>query len=44
MGISKHYDEAIRDFSIYGSPDGLRWVAFEKNADYIAFLVKRSRF
>ena len=41
MGISKHYDEAIKDFYIYGSPDGLRWVAFEKNIDYIAFLMKR---
>ena len=42
IGISKHYDDAIKDFDIYGLRDG-EWVKFEKNVDYTAFLAKRNR-
>ena len=42
IGISKHYDDAIKDFDIYGLRDG-EWVNFEKNVDYTAFLAKRNR-
>ena len=42
IGISKHYDDAVKDFDIYGLRDG-EWVKFEKNVDYKAFLVKRIR-
>ena len=40
IGISKHYDDAIKDFDIYGLRDE-EWVKFEKNVDYSAFLAKR---
>ena len=40
IGISKYYDDAVKEFDIYGLRDGM-WVNFKKNVDYAAFLVKR---
>jgi len=40
MGISKYLDEVLNDFEIYGEvKDG--WVQYEKDVDYLSFLVKR---
>ena len=40
IGISRHYDDAIKDFDIFGLRNG-EWVNFDKNVDYEAFLAKR---
>jgi len=39
MGISKYYDEAAKDFEIFGERDK-QWEQFEKDTEYEAFLVK----
>lgn len=40
MGISKYLDEVMEDFDVYGEFDG-DWYPFEREVDYISFLVKR---
>ncbi len=40
MGINKHYEKVIKDFEIYGLIDD-QWVAFDKGADFEAFVVRR---
>jgi hypothetical protein len=40
MGISKYLDEVMKDFEIYGEIDNA-WEPYEKDYDYLSFLVKR---
>lgn len=40
MGISLYFDELSQDFDIYGYLNE-KWVGFERNTDYEAFIVKR---
>jgi hypothetical protein len=40
IGISRYLDEVMEDFEIYGEFDG-DWQPFERDVDYISFLVKR---
>lgn len=40
IGISHYFDELRKDFIIYGYLND-KWVDFEKNKDYEAFIIKR---
>ena len=40
MGITKYYSAIIKDFEVYGLYNH-RWVIFQKEIEYDAFLVKR---
>ena len=40
MGIGKYYDKIINDFEVFGLKDD-RWVEFDKQIDFDAFIVKR---
>ncbi len=40
MGITKHFDRAIRDFEIFGFAGGV-WAKFEINVNYTCFLIRR---
>jgi len=39
-GISKYYEEAVKDFEIYGLFEN-EWIDFNPNTDFEAFLIKR---
>lgn len=40
MGISKYIDEVQKDFEVFGELEN-DWESFQKDVEYLAFLVKR---
>tara|TARA_Y100000815_G_scaffold112789_1_gene101607 strand:+ start:34082 stop:34519 length:438 start_codon:yes stop_codon:yes gene_type:complete len=40
MGITKYFEEARKDFDIYGLLNN-EWIEFEKGTEFDAFLIKR---
>lgn len=43
MGISSNLDEINEQFDIYGLLEGIGWVLFQKNTNYLAFTLKLKR-